>query len=117
MSLENAINKLTQVIKAVKVSRNTNTTPIEYGPDGRMRPLYNPAMSPVKADHPICNTSYAKGTREYCFCTQFAAGTKCCYKAGNECRCMVNNSTDSQPANYKDEQYDCAGFEIGISYY
>ena len=36
MSLEKAINRLTQVIKAVKVG--PNTTPIEYGPDGRMRP-------------------------------------------------------------------------------
>ena len=114
MSLEKAINRLTQVIKAVKV--DPNTTPIEYGPDGRMRPLYNPAMSPVMPDHPVCNTSYAKGTRNYCMCTQFAAGTKCCFKDNFQCRCMVNNSTDSQPNNFKEDQRDCKGLEIGISY-
>jgi hypothetical protein len=37
MSLEKSIQKLTNVIQAAaKIDRNT--TPIEYGPDGQMRP-------------------------------------------------------------------------------
>lgn len=131
MSLEKAIQKLTQVIQAEQkpgrmvrpgqpsIAPQPTQTPIEYGDDGQMRPLYDPAMSPVRADHPVCNTSYAKGTRNYCVCTQFAAGNKCCYKDATSlaCSCLVNRSTPEQPSNYTDEQYDCNGFGIGISNY
>ena len=129
MSLEKAIQKLTQVIQAQtppgrmvrpgqpSIAPQPTQTPIDYGDDGQMKPLYNPEMSPVRADHPVCNTSYAKGTRNYCVCTQFAAGTKCCYEDSSACRCMVNSSTNGQSSNYTDEQWDCNGFGIGISYY
>ena len=39
MSLEKSIEKLTKVIQAARI--DPNSTPIEYGPDGQMRPAKN----------------------------------------------------------------------------
>jgi len=117
MSLEKAIQKLTNVIQAAaRIDRNT--TPIEYGPDGQMRPLTSPAMSPVNPDEPRCATAHPKGTREYCICTPFSPGKKCCFKDKNTisgCACMVNRSTPER-TDYQTDLRNCADVEIGISY-
>ena len=115
MSLEKAIQKLTNVIQAA-VQINTNTTPNSMGPAGQRKPSRR-AMSPVNPNEPLCATAHPEGTLNYCICTPFSPGKKCCYKRGVECRCMTNMSTPEQPNNFPDERWDCAGFKEGISDY
>lgn len=78
MSLEKAIDRLTQVIKAVKV--DPNTTPIEYGPDGRMRPATPKFKSGqcVTRQVSVVN-SQGNSERQYqCMCFYDRAdGTRC----------------------------------------
>jgi len=118
MSLERAIQKLTNVIQAAaRIDRNT--TPIEFGPDGQMRPLNSPAMSPVNPNEPQCATAHPKGTLSYCACTPYSPGKKCCYKDSKDpysnCTCLINISTPER-TDYQSERRDCAGVEFGISY-
>ena len=118
MSLERAIQKLTNVIQAAaRIDRNT--TPIEFGPDGQMRPLNSPAMSPVIPNEPRCATPHPKGTLAYCQCTPYSPGKKCCYKDSKNslggCICLVNRSTP-EDTDYQAVLTNCADVEIGISY-
>jgi hypothetical protein len=78
MSLEKAIQKLTNVIQAA-ARIDTNTTPIEYGPDGRMRPAENRGACVTRQVQVVTPGKYEQITNTYqCMCFYDKAdGTRC----------------------------------------
>lgn len=87
MSLENAINKLTQVIKAAASGPVVSPG---VGPGGRENETIDP-----------CRTSYEPGDPMYCFCYKKAnpkfAGT-CCYQSTNgNCYCLIYEAKKMDP--------------------
>jgi hypothetical protein len=115
MSLEKSIQKLTNVIQAA-AQINTNTTPNSMGPGGQKKPSRR-AMSPINPNIPLCRIAHPEGTDNYCICTPYPPGKKCCYKVDLECHCITNMSTPERPNNFPEGQWECDGFKEGISDY